>query len=372
MNHHGYCSDYLNPRIFTEATYENGNIKYGSMNYQTVIICGMETAFPEFIDSLTEYAETGGKIIFIGKTPYKSPGMKYKGATAVKEKMNTLLNKFSESVTAVDEPIRGDIKNLTKWTGNLLSENKIAPGVKISNPDERLFLYQAENSGSPVFFFSNQNRDKSISFDTEFERDDLYSWKWDAETGEKSLFSKNKKNIPIQLKPLESLLLVFSEKKGKIQIKKHTPSETINLNKNWVVEFFPVEGESIKVEISELQDISKISGLKNFGGAIIYKNSFMGTQQSTLDLGKVAETAEVTLNGKNIGVKYWGERIFDISKAVIEGENTLEIKVTTLLWNYCNSLTMKENPMAKLWADKNRIKDNKPLPTGLIGPVVVS
>jgi hypothetical protein len=88
-------------------------------------------------------------------------------------------------------------------------------------------------------------------------------------------------------------------------------------------------------------------------------------------LGKVAETAEVILNGKNLGVKYWGERVFDISDAVIEGKNELEIKVTTLLWNYCNSLTMEENPMAKLWADRNRIKDNKPLPVGLIGPVVV-
>ncbi|MCF6357385.1 MAG: hypothetical protein L3J54_06205, partial [Draconibacterium sp.] len=98
MNHHGYCSDYLNPRIFAEATYKNGNIKYGPMNYQTVIICGMETAFPEFIDSLSEYAETGGKIIFVGKVPYKSPGMKYKGATTVEEKMSALLNKFSKNV----------------------------------------------------------------------------------------------------------------------------------------------------------------------------------------------------------------------------------------------------------------------------------
>jgi len=373
MRHHGYFSHYLNTRIFVEATYENGNIKYGPMNYRTVIICGMETALPEFIDSLTKYAETGGKIIFIGKTPYKSPGMKYKGATAVKEKMDALLNKFSENVTVVDEPISGDIKNLKKWTGNLLLKNKIAPGLKISTPDERLYLYQAENSGNPVFFFSNQNCDKSISFDAEFERDNLYPWKWDAETGEKSLYSHDKKVVSIRLKPLESLLLVFSKKRGKvIKPVELTNSEKINLTKNWTLEFFPVEGDSYKVEMPGLRDISKISGLDTFGGTIIYRTKFSATTQNQLDLGKVAETAEVTLNGNNLGVKYWGERVFDISEAVIEGENILEIKVTTLLWNYCNSKTMKENPMAKLWADKNQIKDNKPLPVGLIGPVVVS
>lgn len=33
---------------------------------------------------------------------------------------------------------------------------------------------------------------------------------------------------------------------------------------------------------------------------------------------------------------------------------------------------MEENLMAKLWADSNRMKDNKPLPAGLIGPVIIS
>ena len=115
-----------------------------------------------------------------------------------------------------------------------------------------------------------------------------------------------------------------------------------------------------------------MSGTENFGGTIIYRKTFESSKLSVLDLGKVAETAEVTLNGKNLGVKYWGERIFDISEAIIEGENELKIKVTTLLWNYCNSKTMEENPMAKLWANRNRIKSDKPLPTGLIGPVMLS
>lgn len=373
INHHGYCSDYLNPRVFAKASYENGKINYGPMTYQTVVICGMETAFPEFIDKLFEYANTGGKVIFIGQTPTKSPGMKFKNDSSVKQKMDALLNAFSENVIVVEEPEFGNLDNLTNWSGMLLSKQNITPGVKISTPDEKLYLYQAENEGKPVFFFSNQNRNKTIAFDAEFETDGLYPWKWDAETGEKSIYSLNQKNVAINIKPLESLLLVFSKEKGKVpEIKKIESSEKLDISKNWIAEFTPIEGEPFTKEIPVLTDLAQMPGTETFAGTIIYRKTFESSELSILDLGKVAETAEVILNDKYLGVKYWGERIFDISDSINKGENNIEIKVTTLLWNYCNSKTMEENPMAKLWADKNRQKDNKPLPIGLIGPVIIS
>lgn len=373
MNHHGYCSDYLNPKVFAEATYENGIINYGPMKYHAVIICGMEMAFPEFIDALLEYAKAGGKIIFIGKTLVKSPGMKFKNDNSLAQKMNELQTTFPENIIVAGEPENGKIKELTNWTGDLLLKQNIFPGVKISIPDERLYIYQAENKGKPVFFFSNQNRDKSITFNAEFEAGKLYPWKWDAETGEKTIYSLNKKNVEIHLKPLESLLLVFSENKGELRkTNKSSSTKQLDLNNNWIAECFPVEGELFILEIQTLSDLAKRPETETFGGTIIYRKTFNSNKFSTLDLGKVAETAEVILNGINLGVKYWGERTFDITDAIIEGENTIEIKVTTLLWNYCNSFTIEENPMAKHWANMNRMKDNKPLPIGLIGPVKIS
>ena len=373
INHNGYCSDYLNPKVFSEASYENGNIIFGPMSYQAVVICGMKTAFPVFIDSLFEYAKTGGKVIFIGQSPTSGPGMSFKNDSSVKQKMDALLNTFSENVFVIEEPEYANLDNLTNWSGKLLSKHNISPGVKISKHDERLYLYQAENEGNPIFFFSNQNRNKAIAFDAEFETTGLYPWKWDAETGKKSIYSQNQKNIAICLKPLESLLLVFTKEKAEVpEIKKIGSSKKLDISKNWIAEFTPVEGMPFTLEIPILTDLAKMSGTETFAGTIIYRKTFDSRELSALDLGTVAETAEVTLNNNYLGIKYWGERIFDISDSIIRGKNNLEIKVTTLLWNYCNSKTMEENPMAKLWADKNRLKDNKPLQTGLIGPVVIS
>lgn len=379
MNHNGYCSDYLNPRVFSEAKFENGTIKIGQMNYQALIVCSMHFAFPEFIDSLYNYASTGGKIIFIGKTPEQSPGMKFKGDKTVLEKMENLLNKFPENITVTEEPDRGDLEQLTKWTGEILLQKQIQPGVKISVAHERLYLYQSENEGNPVFFFSNQNRDKSIDFDATFDSGKLYPWKWDAETGEKYRIPANGQKLGIHLNPLESLLLIFSEEKGEIQHTKQTlaklktgSSNELDISDNWKAEFIPVEGNTFVMQVPVLADLSKNAETESFGGTIVYRKTFSATNQTKLELGKVSETAEVTLNGKYLGVKWWGEKSFDISGVLVNGENILEIKVTTLLWNYCNSKTLEENPMAKLWAVRNRRKDDKPLSTGLIGPVRVS
>ena len=370
MNHHGYCSDYLNPQVFQEATYENGRINYGPMHYQAIVICNMQSTFPEFIDALTKYAEAGGKIIFVGQTPKESPGMKFKDDKTVWQKTEQLIKSYSNNVVVIEEPERN---NIVDWAGKLLSEQKIEPGVKISQTDDRLFVYQAENEGKPVFFFSNQNREKSLAFDAEFNTGNLYPWKWDAETGEKVMYAQNQKKISIHLNPLEALLLIFDKEKGEVPASKPEGNQNkTDISQNWEAKFITPEGNSFNKQMAKLQDLTQIPELKNFGGTIIYRKKFNADGQTLLNLGKVAETAEITINGKNLGVKWWGEKIVDISDSVKLGENNLEIKVTTLLWNYCNAKSREENPMAKIWAENNRIKDNKPLSTGLIGPVVIS
>lgn len=371
MNHHGFCSDYLNPRIFSEASYKNGKINFGPMSYDVLLVCDMKYAPPKFIDSLEEYAKERGKIIFIGTLPAMGPGMKFKNSSVVKDKLETFIKTYQSQLLFVDSPAI-NVPALTDWIGNLLFKYKVNPGVKISNPDERLYIYQTKNNENqnPVFFFSNQNRGKSIAFDATFENNKFYPWKWDAETGEKQLYSLNTKNVAIHLNPLESLLLVFSDERGEIiQKTKQVGTTKLNLNKNWQAEFFPVEGDSFVLEIEELNNLANNPETETFGGKIIYRKNFTAENVSQLKLGKVADTAEVILNGKNLGVKYWGKREFDISETLIKGENKLEIIVTTLLWNYCNSFSMEENPMAKGWAQSNRKKENKPLPLGLLGPV---
>ena len=109
------------------------------------------------------------------------------------------------------------------------------------------------------------------------------------------------------------------------------------------------------------------STFKNFMGTVIYKTSVTLDGKDLpkyLDLGKIADICELKINGRDAGMKWFGERIYDVSPYVKAGENTIEVKVTTLMGNYIQ--TLKDNTVAQRFV----LRRNQPyVSAGLIGPV---
>ena len=111
----------------------------------------------------------------------------------------------------------------------------------------------------------------------------------------------------------------------------------------------------------------KDSSFVNFMGTVVYKTEVTLDGKDLpkyIDLGKVADICELKVNGKDAGMKWFGERIYDISPYVRGGENTIEVKVTTLMGNYIQ--TLKDNRAAQRFV----LRRNQPyVSAGLIGPV---
>jgi hypothetical protein len=73
---------------------------------------------------------------------------------------------------------------------------------------------------------------------------------------------------------------------------------------------------------------------------------------------------EVYINGRKAGTCWYGKPHFRIDSLISKGENTLEIRYTSVLGNYVR--TLKENPTALRWTlgyDK--------IAMGPSGPVVI-
>ena len=88
------------------------------------------------------------------------------------------------------------------------------------------------------------------------------------------------------------------------------------------------EGFASYKENSVLFDITGPDGIPDFSGKIRYRTRFEGRSEYTvLDLGEVGETATVTVNGKTLGTRICRPYWFDVTGAVWEGENVLEIEV---------------------------------------------
>ena len=76
-------------------------------------------------------------------------------------------------------------------------------------------------------------------------------------------------------------------------------------------------------------------GLPHYAGGLLYTASIglhvEPGKRVELDLGRVRGCADVSVNGKACGVRIWHPYRFDITKAVQEGENTIEMRVYNTL-----------------------------------------
>ena len=91
-----------------------------------------------------------------------------------------------------------------------------------------------------------------------------------------------------------------------------------------------------------------------------------------MNLGKVCNLATVQINGINCGTAWTAPYEVDITKALKEGTNALEIEVTNTWANALNGSDKGTPPFPGIWTNgKYRMSDDSLLQAGLIGPVTI-
>ena len=369
LNHYGYLTDYVNATILENAEFKDGEILYGPMSYKLLLVTNMESIELKTAEALDLYIGQGGKIVFIGSTPERSPGLANswhnKGVNRV---IQRIVKGSPEQVTFINGP---DKDKVIEWTLKLIQNTTLLPDVYISNPDEKLFFNHQKAGERDIFFLSNMKRDKILEFDASFPTGNKTPWKWDAETGKRFPLKHGmlKDTLHVRLSPLESVLYVFEpDKTGEPEPEYRADRKQVyTVSGPWKVSFEHVNGKKLKRQFDTLTDFSRLPGLENFSGTALYTCNLTAplSGRVLLDLGEVKEIAEVILNGERLGVKWWGKREFVIEDLPAGKKHKLEIRVTNLLFNYC--LSLKDNKAAQNWVNRDRVKE--PVPSGLLGPV---
>ena len=131
--------------------------------------------------------------------------------------------------------------------------------------------------------------------------------------------------------------------------------------------------------MEELTDWSKHPdpGVKYFSGQATYRTTFtldpklgLPDARAMLDLGRVQVMAQVTLNGKNLGVLWKTPYQVEITDAARSGVNTLEITVANLWPNRLIGDQSLPPEQRVAWTTWNPFKKDTPsLESGLLGPV---
>jgi hypothetical protein len=146
----------------------------------------------------------------------------------------------------------------------------------------------------------------------------------------------------------------------------------------WQLHFPPNAGAPEQVTLEKLISWSEHSspGVKYFSGTATYRKTIRVSagmlrrnRRVYLDLGKVQIMAQVTLNGKDLGILWKSPYCVDVTDAVKAGENALEVNVTNLWVNRMigdeqlpEDSSRNANGTLKEWPQW--VKEGKPSPTG--------
>jgi hypothetical protein len=147
----------------------------------------------------------------------------------------------------------------------------------------------------------------------------------------------------------------------------------------WNVTFHPGRGAPASVTLDSLisWSDSQDKGVKYFSGTGTYSKSiqamadwFKPAEELWIDLGEVKNLAEVTVNGKSLGMVWHAPYRVDVTGVLKPGANQMTIKVTNA---WVNRLIGDQQPDATTkytFADVKPYQANSPLlPSGLLGPV---
>ena len=116
--------------------------------------------------------------------------------------------------------------------------------------------------------------------------------------------------------------------------------------------------------------------IKYYSGTAIYKKELVWKGKTTdkiwLDLGTIANIAEVSVNGKDCGTLWTFPYKVDISEALKKGKNTIEIKITNTWANRLIGDQKLPKEERLTWTTAPfRLEGNPLLKAGLLGPVTI-
>jgi hypothetical protein len=253
-------------------------------------------------------------------------------------------------------------------------------------PDTSLLFVHRSLPGTEIYWVDHRNN-RAETVEASFRVQGMAPELWHADTGERAPASYRSEGgritVPLQLDPYEAVFVVFRPSGGVTQRTVPEPAETrvATVEGPWVVHFQHDRGAPDAITLGILGSWSESgdAGVKYFSGTGVYSNSiqapedwFQKGSRLWLDLGSVKNLAEVSVNGKALGIVWKAPFRVDVTDALKPGANAVEIRVTNL---WVNRLIGDEQPGVQkkyTFTTQQFYQTNSPLlASGLLGPVVL-
>ncbi len=370
----GYNFDYVNADALTHiitAKHRQMTTQSG-MSYRVLALDpnSRQMSLP-VLRKIVELAKAG--VVIVGAKPTHTP---------------SLADNQAEFNSLVAQVWRSGRRNVyeSQPLAEVMNSLKLSPDFTYSKPktDTNLLFVHRKAAETDLYFVDNRSN-RTESLETTFRVEGRTAELWHPETGKIEPISyqiaEGRTTIPLTLAPFESVFVVFRKPTTETAVTIPTPQETLikTLDGAWNVSFQSNRGAPAQVKMDTLASWSESAdaGVKYFSGTGTYTKTvkasaewFKSGARVWLDLGSVKNIAEVSVNGKKMGIVWKTPFKLDITDALKPGNNLLSIAVTNLWVNRLIGDLQPNATQKYTFTVFPFYKANSPLlPSGLLGQV---
>jgi hypothetical protein len=426
----GYDYDVANGEVIrTRLSMRDGRLALpDGMNYRILVMPEGKPVAPETLRKLEDLVKAGATVV--GPPPTEAPGLT--NYPARDEEVKSIARRMWGSMDGkrITENRHG--KGRVIW-GRTLRQVLASSGVGVDfafsgAPDSRLDAIHRRTDDADFYFVVNKsNRWESV--DCAFRVRGRAPELWDPATGERRpqlvyRAEPGRTVVPLRLAPHGSIFVVFRgavppnhavavarqggaaagaelvpaprggmrlraweagrytlrDAAGRVAAMNVDPAPPAHtIEDAWTVRFAPGWGAPESATFPKLVSWTERAedGIKYFSGVATYSTTFdlpksllAAGEYLELDLGAVANLAEVRLNGRDLGVLWKPPFRVNVTGLVNERGNQLEVKVANLWVN--RMIGDEKLPEAQRYTHSNmyKFRADSPLRTsGLLGPV---
>lgn len=362
----GYSFDFANANVVKNVlSVKNGSIvTTGGQEYRILVLdSSAKTMTLPVLQKIGELVNAGMQVA--GVKPESSPSLSDDPAA-----FSALASKIWGNPLVSSQPLEAALRNITP------------KDVDITGEKARILFVHRQTADADIYWLDNRS-DNTNEAQISFRVADKVPILWNPETGKTQQVSYQIKDgrttIPLKFDSWQAYFIVFS---GKAAGATHTEPavselEVSTVKGTWTVRFQEGLGAPAQATLNTLASLADHTdaGIKYFSGTATYENALnvpvlAKNSRYWLDLGDVKNLAEVIVNGQNMGIAWKKPFRLDVTDALKQGGNAIQIKVTNTWVNrligdaqpgVTNKVTFTTMPFYK--------PDSPLLPSGLLGPV---
>lgn len=334
----GYGFDFISDKQIANLKTQHQQIITGGVAYKTVLLAESEQVPLETLEKLVQLAKSGATIIVHHKLPADVPGLGNLDERRAKFKALLAQLNFVKVNAKVNQAKVGEGSFLL---GEDLEEMMIYAKIYRETMTDKGLQFVRKTSAKGNYYFINNKSDKAFEGWVKLEVEAKSAAFYNPMTEVLGMAKVKNNEVYLQLSVGESCIIETFKtvEKGATYPYWKASKEAEELKGTWKISF--IDGGPTLPKALETKDLGSWTNAGNayqdFSGTALYQLNFAkpktNAQGYWLDLGKVAESASVTLNGKYLATLLGPTFKVFVPSTLLKAQNDLAIKVSNSMAN---------------------------------------